>query len=143
MPLMIPNLQPQSSNIPNALQKTRITTEDGYIFTLTLVYYDQQQNWFYSLNYIAEDETEFAINGIRLTVGNVLINYRNQIPFGLWCTSEDGGDPSFDTDFTPEDPNDQFSARIKIYSLTKTEMDTINDQLSWVKQTQKYLTILD
>jgi|WetSurMetagenome_2_1015567.scaffolds.fasta_scaffold81388_2 hypothetical protein len=142
MSLMIPNLQPQNNNTPNVLQQTKITTEDGYVFTLKVWFFDQQQNWFYSLNYTTSNGVVFEVNNERLTAGNVLINYRNQVPFGLFCVSKDGGDPSFDTDFTPANQADQFSARIQLYTLTREEMILINNQLSWLAQTSNFISVV-
>jgi hypothetical protein len=139
---MIPNLQPQNANAINVLQEVEVVTEDGFVFMLKLWYFDQQQNWFYSISYIKEDGTTFVLNNLRLTVGDTLANYRQTIPFGLWCISNDGGDPSFDTDFTPVNPADQFSARIQLYTLSKAEIAIINNDLSWLGETKKYLRVL-
>lgn len=57
----------------------------------------------------------FVANGLRLVATpNMLFQWKNIIPFGLMCVSNDGYDPFYLDDFT--------TGRIKIYLLNSTDV---------------------
>lgn len=118
-------------NISNDNYQTLVVkNEDGTEFELSLQFSESQSNWFYGISYTPQSSTPFIINGRRLTTGYVLGNYRNQIPFGLVCLSNDNGDPYFLNDFIPVIQGNQFSSRIQLYSLSMVETKEMNYLMS-------------
>lgn len=100
-------------------QRQTVTTEDGYTFTFQLEYKVNQQSWFWSFGY-----NDFAVNGIRLVLdSNILRRFKSQIPFGISCTTDDAllADPF--------DQNDLVTERIKLLTLTASDVATIETAL--------------
>jgi hypothetical protein len=121
------NLIPSITNDPN--QEILVVTSDGTEFNLKLLFLEGQQGWFYELSYFPQGGTSFSIGLTRLTQGNVLFNYRNQLPFGLLCLPsdvKDEGDPYFIDDFVPIDSSNLLSSRLQLYSLDKEQLMVLN-----------------
>jgi len=94
----------------DANQTMNLALEDGSLINFTLNYYANQQSWFFNLSY-----GSFSLNGARLVPSpNILRAWRNIIPFGLACSSIDGYEALYITDFT--------SGRISIATLNSTEV---------------------
>lgn len=72
-----------------AYQRSFLTGNPGQRVILTVRYLPSQQMW------AMDVETDaFQLYGALITNGpNMLRNYRNLIPFGLLCTTDDGQDP--------------------------------------------------
>ena len=101
-------------------QVTGITDSPSQVFTLpiqdgsnavvTLTYRPQQFGWFFDLVWNGNSST-FTVKGMRLTTfPNVLRQYRNQLPFGLWCAVDGDAEPTSQADF--------LSGRAKLYLLS-------------------------
>ena len=70
-----------------------LTLEDGSAITVTLEYRPQQLGWFFSVLWNGSDPAT-QINGLRMTVfPNVLRQWRNLLPFGLACITQDNREP--------------------------------------------------
>jgi len=94
-------------------QLLNITTEDNQIFELKLTYSDQQQGWFYSINF-----GDIIINGSRIVTGaNILRSYKNIISFGIAVTTDNLSEPVFLDDFSTQ--------RVKFYLLTSEEVKAV------------------
>lgn len=91
-------------------QTAEFVLDDGGIVTFLMFYSPNQQGWFYSIQY-----GEFISNNRRLVVSpNMLRQFRNRIPFGLACTSVDGYEPVYQTDFQNQ--------RINLYLLSQADV---------------------
>lgn len=108
------------NNITDAAkQQINITGEGGEQISLLLYFSPRTNSWFYN---IACDVQNFESNGMRLAVSpNCLRQFRNGITFGLLCVSSDGYDPSGIEDFS--------SGRIQIYTLSQSDVATIEEQI--------------
>lgn len=79
----------------SAAQQTKILLENGEYVTLTFRYSPQQLGWFFGVQY-----GDYNYQNIRLaTRYNILRAYRNYLPFGLRCDTEDGLEPIEQDDF--------------------------------------------
>lgn len=91
-------------------QQFTIIGENGEIIPTYLFYCPTQIGWFMNISY-----GNFVANGLRLVATpNMLFQWKNIIPFGLMCVSNDGYDPFYLDDFT--------TGRIKIYLLNSTDV---------------------
>lgn len=92
------------------LQTQNIVLPDSTIVTLTIYFIPLQQGWFITnLTYGA-----FQINGLRICNSpNMLLQFQNQIPFGLCCNSVANREPSLQQDFSSGNSN--------LYILTQAE----------------------
>lgn len=96
-------------------QNYTLVSEDEDQVGFYLYYAASQQTWFFDVKY-----KDFIAKGIQLTVApNILRNFREIIPVGIACTSVDGDDPFYITDFS--------LGRIKLYLLTSAEVQAIED----------------
>ena len=78
-------------------QKINFVLDNNKIFVLQLYFIDNQIGWFYNIDY---ENGNKIINGRRLVVApNVLYQWKNILPFGLFVSSTDDGDPYFQNDF--------------------------------------------
>jgi hypothetical protein len=103
----------------NALQQQKIVLTDGSIVTLQLYFRPQQQGWF--LQEVAWGT--FVVQEIRITNNvNLLLSWRNLIPFGLACITAGGREPSLPQDFS--------SGASQLYVLTPTDLATFNATLA-------------
>jgi hypothetical protein len=101
----------------NSFQTAFLTGNPGQRIRMDLRYLPTQEVW------LADFELEdFIVNGIAVTKSpNILRNYKNIIPFGISCTTADGGDPRSLGDF-----EDQYAA---LYLLTQDEVLEIEEGL--------------
>lgn len=73
-----------------------ILVEDKQSFSLRLSYSFNCQSWYCDIQY-----KDKIINGIKVVYNdNLLGQYRNILPFGLRCVSDDFRDPFFIDDFS-------------------------------------------
>lgn len=93
-----------------ALQTQNLTLPDSTIATLTLYFIPMQYGWFITnLTY-----KTFVLNGVRITNSpNILLQFQNQIPFGLACYSTNNREPSQQQDFS--------SGSSQLYLLDQSE----------------------
>lgn len=100
-----------------AIQQSILTGNPGQRITLTVRFCASQQLWFADIVW-----NDFSVYGIGLVNGvNILRNYRNLIPFGMWCDTTDGQDPytldAFSTGYA------------KLYLLSADEVTAIEERL--------------
>ena len=75
-------------------QKTTIILADGTSTVLNLEYKPNQTGWFFDLSW-----QDFALNGQRLTSSpNILVQYENEISFGLMIICNGNAEPLNQTD---------------------------------------------
>lgn len=79
------------------LQSMNLVLPDSSIVQMQIYFIPMQQGWFIrSLIY-----NTFQINGFRITNNpNLLLQFQNQIPFGLACFSTANREPSLQQDFS-------------------------------------------
>jgi hypothetical protein len=81
------------TNSPN--QSFTLTVSDGSLINMSLCYIQNQSGWFYSFVHPL-----LTVGWRRLVISpNLLRQFRNFIPFGLYCTSTDSYEPVFIDDF--------------------------------------------
>jgi len=81
----------------DANQQQQLALPDGTLITLQLTYYDQQYGWFANISY----GSSFVLNGFRIvTSPNILRQWKNLIPFGLCCVTQDDMEPTQLQDFS-------------------------------------------
>lgn len=106
-------------------QKINFILDNNEIFVFQLYFIDNQIGWFYNIDY---ENGKKIINGRRLVVApNVLFQWKNILPFGLFVSSTDGGDPYFQNDFVSIDGG-ATEPRIQLYVLTKEEVGLVDTQ---------------
>lgn len=100
-------------------QRQTIVLPDGTSFVLVLYYVPLQFGWFIpELTY-----QDFTVYGMRLCNSpNLLYQFRNQIPFGLACFTEDKREPMFQQDFS--------SNFAKLFVLTEEEKEEYTEYLA-------------
>lgn len=78
------------------LQSQNLTLPDGTLVSFTLYFVPMQYGWFITnLTY-----GSFILNGLRVSNSpNMLLQYQNQIPFGIACYSQNNREPSQQEDF--------------------------------------------
>jgi len=105
----------------DTLQTQTFILDDGSSFVIQLYFIPMQYCWIIkSLTY-----NNFTLQGYRITVsGNILHQYRNQIPFGIACLSKANRDPSQQQDFS--------SGAAQLYVLNSSEVTTYNEILTGV-----------
>ena len=82
----------------NALQEQSLVLPNGTVFTIRMRFVPMQLGWFFdSIVY-----GDFEIRGMRICVSpNMLLQFKNQIPFGLACFSNVGPrEPQLQEDFS-------------------------------------------
>lgn len=94
------------------LQSQNLILPDSTIVGLTIYFVPMQYGWFItSLTY-----GTFNIQGLRITNNpNMLLQFQNQIPFGLACYSTNNREPSLQEDFS--------SGASQLYILDQTEVE--------------------
>jgi len=98
-------------------QTQAITLPDGSLLTIEIYFREQQQGWFISS--LTWSTTGFTISGLRITNNvNILLQWKNLIPFGLACFTTDGYEPSLQQDFS--------SGASTLYILTAAEVTQLN-----------------
>lgn len=105
--------------VANAKQKQTLVLPGGDLIDFSMFYVSAQLGWYIrELKYI-----NFVLNGMRITNSpNMLHQYRNQIPFGIACFSDQNREPTQQKDF--------LSGASKIYILTADEVATYAGILS-------------
>lgn len=90
----------------DARQKQAFVLPDGSTFTLELAFKPQQLGWFIE----AITYKEFVLKGYRIcTSPNIMYQFKNQIPFGIACLTDENQEPTQQQDFE--------SGRSKLYLL--------------------------
>lgn len=101
----------------DAIQTMILTGNSGQRINLSMRYMPSQQSWFMDVYY-----GSFAVFGVRVVASvNMLRNYKDIIPFGLACTTEQGVDPYRISDFS-----NQFA---KMYLLNSDDVETFEEAL--------------
>lgn len=97
----------------DANQLITVVLDDGTNVLLNLVYRPAVQRWTVDVAH-----GTFIVNGINITVNpNFMREWRNVIPFGLGCTTTDGGDPVYLEDFV--------NGRATLHILTAADVAAI------------------
>jgi len=101
------------------LQERDLILPDGSILTLTMYYRPMQYGWFInSLVY-----GDFTLKGVRITNNpNLLFQFKNQIPFGMACYSDENREPYLIEDFSSDSS--------KLYILTEADIEQYEDFLN-------------
>lgn len=101
----------------DASQQMTLVTDANDTVPLGLRFLPRQQLWRFNIAY-----KSFSDNGNILQCSpNILRQYKNNIPFGIACTSTDSLGPLYLDDFT--------TGRIKLYLLTADEVQQIETLL--------------
>jgi hypothetical protein len=112
------NLITNFSNDP--VQTQTIQLPDGTQAQLTMCFKPMQFGWF-----IQElDYGDFTLQGLRLCLGaNILMQWQNQLPFGLGVYQAQDREPSLQQDLTD-------SNGCQIYLLSQAECEAYSEFLS-------------
>jgi len=98
-------------------QSFDLILDDNTVYKFALEYNDLVQSWTYSL-----ENENFTVFGRKLVASpNILRQFKNIIPFGLFVESTDLLDPFNIKDFS--------TGRISIFILNETEVDELEDAL--------------
>lgn len=85
---------PQISNDP--WQKQNLILPDGSLVGITVRFVPMQYGWFFD----EITRNDFTLYGLRITNSpNMLHQFRNKIPFGIACYSQQNREPSQQDDF--------------------------------------------
>ncbi len=96
-----------------AYQRFFLTGNPGQRIIMTLRFLPSQEMWMMDIAY-----DDFKTNGIAIVNSpNLLRGYKNIIPFGISCNSNDGIDPHFIDDFATQ--------RVNLYLLTAADVEEI------------------
>jgi hypothetical protein len=107
------------TNSPN--QSITLKTEAGNAVGFNLMYSESQRGWFYSLTY-----GTMTFNNRRLVTSvNLLRGFRNILPFGLACTTNDNYEPVFIDDF--------MKGRARVFILNQLDVISIENSLGGVQ----------
>ncbi len=100
-------------------QKQTLVLPDSTLIGLTIYFVPMQLGWFITeLTY-----QSFVLHSLRITNSpNMLYQFRNQIPFGLACFSDQNREPSQQLDFA--------SGASKLYVLSEEEVEIYTEILS-------------
>ena len=102
-------------------QTQAVILPDGSRITLEIYFRAQQQGWF--IKKLVWNS--FEVDGLRITNNpNMLLQWKNLIPFGLACFTTDGREPSLQQDFS--------SGASILYVLTSDEIAQLDDILSGI-----------
>jgi len=115
------------------LQDFNLVLLDGSTVQMEIYYRPLQYGWFINslvyasstANYGAPSNYNgpFTISGIRITTSpNILYQFKNQIPFGLACFTQNNREPTQQGDF--------LSGASKLYILTSEEVAAYSEALS-------------
>lgn len=96
----------------NSFQQQTLILDDGSSLLLQMYFMPMQYAWVIT-KLVYKD---FVLNGQRIVVSpNMLQQYRNEIPFGLACFSQNNREPTQQLDFS--------SGAAKLYILSSTEVE--------------------
>lgn len=100
-------------------QRQALVLPDGTEILLSIYFIPMQLGWFItSLVY-----QDFVLTGLRITNSpDILYQFRNQIPFGIACISDQDREPTQQQDFS--------SGASKLYVLTAEEVSEYTEFLS-------------
>jgi hypothetical protein len=100
-------------------QKQTILLQDGTSFTIEMHFVPMQYGWFIrELTYL-----DFTLRNLRICNNpNMLYQFRNQLPFGLACFSDEDREPSLREDFS--------SGASKLYVLTEEEKEEYTEYIT-------------
>lgn len=100
-----------------AKQKLTFVLADNTSFVISLEYRRNVSGWYFDIIY-----TNFALFGQRLcNHPNILRQFQNILPFGLFCYLEDGTEPLFIDDFS--------TGRAQLFVLDQSEVELIEATL--------------
>lgn len=101
-----------------ANQITKVILPDGSIVVINLIYFPAIQRWIMN---VARDT--FSVNGINICLNpNIMRQWKNVIPFGIFCDSVDGVDPIYIDDF--------FNGRVQLYMLNASDVVAVENQIA-------------
>lgn len=93
-----------------ARQQVNVIGDNGEVIPFLIYFLPTQNGWAFNIGY-----GDFQLNGAYLTISpNCLRGYRNILPFGLLCTSVDGYEPQFISDF--------IDGRVSLFLLNAAEV---------------------
>lgn len=111
----MPNLINNLTNFAD--QITTLQLEDGSTANLELIYQGATERWTMNLTYGTR-----TYNGIGMCCyPNLLRPWREILPFGLACTTQDQTDPF--------DINDFASGRVSLYILTQADVEAVEETI--------------
>lgn len=101
----------------SAKQQYTLNTSEGESFDFLLKYNPVQSSWVYDIIY-----NDFFVYNRQLTISpNCLYQYKNILPFGLACSSSDGGEPQNIEDFS--------SGRVQLRVLNSADVNAIQTNI--------------
>lgn len=103
----------------DSLQKQALALDDGSLVNITMYYIPLQIGWFIrELSY-----GDFITHNIRITNSpNILYQFRNQLPFGLACSTDSNREPTQQQDFS--------TGAAKLFLLEQSEVTEYTEFLS-------------
>lgn len=99
-------------------QSQRLALPDGTLISLSLSYSETQYGWFADITYGTFTVTRFRIT----TSPNILRQWKNLIPFGLCCTTQDDQEPTQVQSFS--------SGYASLFVLSAADAELYEDYLS-------------
>lgn len=103
----------------DARQRQRFVLPNGEFVSLTIAFRPTQRGWFIE-EMIYQD---FVLRGYRIcTSPNFLYQFKNQIPFGIACYTQDNQEPLLIDDFATD--------RSELFLLTEADVQAYEDLLS-------------
>ncbi len=96
-----------------AKQEITMLLSDTTRIVFTFEYKSNQMGWFFGFTYNDENYTNIRLT----TCYNILRAYRNWLPFGLRCDTQDGGEPMSINDFS--------NNYATVYLLEKEDIEAI------------------
>lgn len=101
-----------------ARQKHTLILPNGKQVEIILKFIDAQIGWFIDISY-----EDFVLYNRRIVTGyNIIRSYKNILPFGLACLTDDNNDPLLIDAFSSE--------YAKFYILTSDDVEIYEDYLS-------------
>lgn len=100
-------------------QKQSVPLEDGTTFNISIYFVPMQKGWF------IEELTygDFKVTCMRIVNSpNILRQFKNKLPFGLACISNEDREPALQNDF--------ISGASNLYVLSEAELEQYEDYLS-------------
>lgn len=112
-------MNPVQQVTDDTLQKRNLVLPDGTTMSFTMYYIPMQYGWFItSLTY-----GTFTLSGLRICNSpNMLHQFRNRIPFGLACFTQNNREPTQQEDFN--------SGASTLYILSAAEVNQYAEILS-------------
>lgn len=99
-------------------QSMNVVLDDGTKVLLSLEYISSQKGWFMSFSY----GSVLTVNGYRIvTSPNMLRKFRDVIPFGIACKTNDDLDPLYKDDFS--------TGRSVLYVLNPSDVSYVENTI--------------